>query len=269
MNLRRAISYPYRNIPKILTMVLILGIALVAFASMIERGEEIRGSWSNLSYPANRLEHLGLTGLLLSFACFATWLMGYSFDVIRQAGEGYKSLPSTSLFRNLANGLAFWFSRLVWGVLGTIVILELFEPARGRSLLFDGVLIAFYLIIALESVAAAARCAVLRRASAAFAFTRNLAFLLANKSAFAGLIARLLLLNTAYVIANNAFAQTMTWIDRSLGFDNYLIFIAIFCVGVLIFLLQVMSSLHLIGQFAYSVAPVERRHRDKSDYSQE
>lgn len=269
MNLRRAISYPYRSIPKILSMVLMLGIALVAFGSMIERGEEIRGSWSNLSYPASRLEDLGLTGLLISFAGFATWLMGYGLDVIRHAGEGYKSLPSTSLFRNLANGLAFWLSRLVWGMLGTIVILDLFEPARGQTLLFDGVLFVFYLIVALESVGAAARCALLRRASAAFAFPRNLALLLANKSAFAGLIARLLLLNTAYVIANNAYVQTMTWIDRALGSDNYLIFIAILCVGVLIFLIQIMSSLHLIGQFAYRAVPVERRHRDKPDYGQD
>ncbi len=269
MNLRRAISYPYQNMPKILTMVLILGIALVAFGSMIERGEEMRGSWPYRSYPGSTFEDFGLTGLFLSFICFATWLAGYSLDVIRHAGEGHKSLPSTSLFRNLANGLAFWLSLLVWGLLGTIVILEFLEPARGQSLLFDGVLIAFYLIIALESVAAAMRCAVLRRASPAFAFPQNLAFFLANKSAIAGLFARLLLLNTAYIIANNAYVQTMTWIDRSLGFDNYLIFIAILCVGVLIFLIQTMSSLHLLGQFAYRVAPVERRHRGKSDYGPE
>ncbi len=272
MNLRRAISYPYRNMPKILTMVLILGIALVAFASMIERGEEMRASWPYESRHGRTLEDLGLAGLILVFPGFIAWLMGYGLDVIRQAGEGYKSLPPVRFFWNVATGLGFWFSRLIWGGLGMFLIglLQGLSPLEARQWpVWDLALLVFALVFTLESVAAAARCAVLRRASPAFAFPRNLAFLLANKSAFAGLIARLLLLNTAYVIANNAFAQTMTWIDRSLGFDNYLIFIAIFCVGVLIFLLQTMSSLHLIGQFAYSVAPVGLRHRDKSDYGQE
>ena len=120
-------------------------------------------------------------------------------------------------------------------------------------------LCAFYLVVALESVAAAVRCAVLKQASAAFAFPRNLRLLLENKRAFTGLIARLLLLNAAYVIANNAYVQTMTWIERTLKFDNYLIFIGVFCVGVLIFLVQTISSLHLIGQFAYRVEPLRDR----------
>ena len=262
MYLRRAISYPYRNMPKIITMVIILGIALVAFASMIERGEEMRGPWHHPSYSASTNENLGLAGLFLSFICFATWLAGYCLDVIRHSGQGYRSLPAVDILGNLGNGLVFWMSRLLWGLLGTIVILEILEPARGQSLVFDLVLYTFCLIIALESVAAAARCAVLNRASAAFAFPQNLAFLLEHKSAFAGLIVRLVLLNAAYVIANNAIVQAMTWIERSLRFDNYLIFIAVFCVGVLLVLIQIMTSLHLIGQFAYSVWTVkDRQHR--------
>ncbi len=269
MNLRRAISYPYRNMPKILTMVLILGIALVAFGSMIERGEQMRGSAPYWNHDGRTLEDLGLSGLILSFTCFMIWLAGYSLDVIRHASRGYSSLPAIDFLGNLGKGLVFWLSRLFWCLIGTILILEFLEPAPRHSVVLQLVLCAFFLIIALESVVAVARWAVLRRASAAFAFPQNLAFLLENKSAFAGLIARLLLLNTAYVIANNAYVQTMTWIDRSLGFDSYLIFIAVFCVGVLIFLIQIMSSLQLIGQFAYSVAPVGRRHHDKSDYGQE
>lgn len=260
MNLRRAISYPYRNMPKIVSMALILGIALVAFGSMIERGEEMSSSaryWDNSGLP---LVGLGLSGLFLSFACFMIWLAGYGLDVIRRAGEGSRSLPPIEFSGNLGNGLVFWLSRLTWVVVGTILILEIFEPARGRSLLADFVIVAFGLIVALESLAAAARCAALRRASAAFAFPMNLRLLLENKRAFAGLIARLLLLNAAYVFANNAYVQTTTWIERTLKFDNYLIFIGVFCVGVLIFLVQTMSSLHLIGQFAYRVEPVGDRY---------
>ncbi|MCY4069877.1 MAG: hypothetical protein OXG60_01120 [Chloroflexi bacterium] len=269
MNLRRAISYPYRNMPKIVTMVLILGIALVAFASLSERGEEMRASWQYESRDGRILEGLGLAGLILSYTCFMIWLAGYSLDVIRHASRGYSSLPAIDFLGNLGNGLVFWLSRLVWCLIGTILILKFLEPAPRHSYVLELVLCAFFLIIASESVVAAAHCAVRRRASAAFAFPQNLAFLLGNKSAFAGLIARLLLLNTAYVIANNAFVQTMTWIDRSLRFDSYLIYIAIFCVGVLVFLLQYMSSLHLIGQFAYNSPPVGRRHYNKSDYDQE
>ena len=111
MNLRRAISYPYRNMPKIISMVLILGIALVVFASMFERGEEMRGSWPYRSEPGRALVDLGLAGLILTFPCFVAWLMGYSLEVIRHTGEGYRSLPAIHFFRNLASGLAFLFSR--------------------------------------------------------------------------------------------------------------------------------------------------------------
>ncbi|MCY4021217.1 MAG: hypothetical protein OXG39_17555 [Chloroflexi bacterium] len=272
MNLRRAISYPYQNMPKIVTMVLILGIALVAFASMIERGEEMRASWQYESRDGRILEGLGLAGLILVFPCFITWLMGYGLDVIRQAGAGYRSLPPVHIFWNTATGLGFWFSRLVWGGLGMLIIglLQALSPLGARQWpVWDLALLVFALVFTCESVSAAARSGMERRLVAAFAFPQNLAFLLGNKSAFAGLIARLLLLNAAYVIANNAFVQTMTWIDRSLRFDSYLIYIAIFCVGVLVFLLQYMSSLHLIGQFAYNSAPVGRRHHNKSDYDQE
>lgn len=262
MNHRRAISYPYRNMPKIITMVIILGIALVAFASMIERGEDMRSS-SSYSYNSGlTFVDLGLSGLFLSFACSMIWLAGYSLDVIRHASQGFRSLPAVDILGNLGNGLVFWMSRLLWGLVGTILILEFFEPARGKLLVFDFVLFAYYLIIALESLSAAVRCAMLNQASAAFAFPQNLAFLLENKSAFAGLLARLFLLNTAYMIANNAYVQVMTWIDGSLGIDNYLIFIAVFCVGVLLVLIQIMTSLNLIGQFAYSVWTVkDRQHR--------
>ena len=82
MNLRRAIRYPYQNMAKILTMVLILAIALVAFASLIERGEQIRGDWPYRSYLGSSLEDYGLAGLFLSVIGFVIWLGGYSLDVI-------------------------------------------------------------------------------------------------------------------------------------------------------------------------------------------
>ena len=265
MNLRRAISYPYRNMPKIITMVIILGIALLAFASMIERGGEMRASWPYDHRDGRTLVDLGLAGLILVFPVSMAWLMGYGLEVIRYAGEDSKSLPPVHFFWNSAMGLVFWFSRLIWGGLGMLIIglLQGMAPLAARHWpVWDLALMAFVLVFTLESVAAAARCAALRRASAAFAFPQNLAFLLENKSAFAGLIVRLVLLNAAYVIANNAYVQAMTWIDGSLGIDNYLIFIAVFCGGVFVFLLQTMSSLHLIGQFAYSVWPVkDRQHR--------
>lgn len=255
MNLWRAIRYPYQNMPKILSMALILGIALVAFGSMIERGEALRSSSAYWNHRGLSLDDLGLSGLFLTLACFMIWLAGYSLDVIRHASRGYRSLPVIDFLGNLGGGLVFWLSRLLWSVVGLILILELFKAAPGRSPAVDLVIVAAGLIFALETVAASVRCAALRQASAALAFPKNLAFLLENRTAFAGLLARLLLLNAVYVMAGNAYVQTMSWIERAFRFDSYLIFIAMFCVGVLIFLFQFMSSLHLVGQFAYMTRP--------------
>ncbi|MCY4540669.1 MAG: hypothetical protein OXE52_20805 [Chloroflexi bacterium] len=259
MYLRRAISYPYRNMPKIITMVIILGIALLAFASMIERGGEMRASWPYDHRDGRTLVDLGLAGLILVFPVFMAWLMGYGLEVIRYAGEDSKSLPPVHFFWNSAMGLVFWFSRLIWGGLGMLIIglLQGMAPLAARHWpVWDLALMAFVLVFTLESVAAAARCAALRRASAAFLFPTNLAFLFENKSAFAGLIGRLVLLNTAYVIVNGAFLQTLPWMERSLGIDVHWFFIAVICVGVFVFLLQTVSSLHLIGQFASRAASV-------------
>lgn len=259
MNLRRAISYPYRNMPKILTMVLILGIAFVAFGSMIERGEQMRSSWPYDSRQGRTLEELGLAGLILVFPCASAWLMGYGLDVIRHAGEGYRSLPRAHFFWNAALGLMFWFSRLIWGGLGIFIIglLQGMSPLAARQWpVWDLALLAFALVFTCESVAAAARCGMERRLAAAFAFPQNLAFLFKNKSAFAGLGARLVLVNVVYIFAISVFVQTWPWIARLLGFDSYQDFIAVLCVCAFVFLLQTMSSLHLIGQFSSRAAPV-------------
>ena len=269
MNLRRAISYPFRNMPKIITMALILGIALVAFASMIERGEEMRGSWRYQSEPGQTYANSGLAGLLLAFTCFVTWLTGYSLDVIRHAGEGYRSLPVMHFFKNVLRGLTLWLSRFLWVGLAILVTGLIQRPspsATWQLLVWDITLVAVFLILALEFVVAAARCAVKGRLAPAFDLPRNLTTMLENRKLLLALIARMVLLNAAYVIANYAILQTITWIETSLTFSYYLNFIAIFCVGVVVFLIQYMSSLHLIGQFANCVVPVERHHENKANY---
>ena len=236
MNLRRAISYPYRNMPKIISMVLILGIALVVFASMLERGEEMNGPWPYRSEPGRALVDLGLAGLILTFPCFVAWLTGYSLEVIWHAGDEYRSLPAIHFFRNLAGGLAFLFSRFLWGGAGVLVVglLQGLFPLEARQLACLGHCsgFAFTLIFAFETVAAASHCAAKRRLGPAFALPKNMAIIFENRKAFLALIARLLLLNAAYVIANYAILQTITWIETSLTFSYYLNFIAIFCVGV-------------------------------------
>ena len=269
MNLRRAISYPYRNIPKIMTMVLIVGIALVAFTSMIERGEEMSGARPYQNYSSLTLVNAGLVGLFLTFPCFVTWLTGYSLEVIRHAGDEYRSLPAIHFFRNLAGGLAFLFSRFIWGWAGILVVglLQGLFPLEARHWhVWDIALVSLSLIFAFETVAAASHCAAKRRLGPAFALPKNMAIMFENRKAFLALIARLVLLNAAYVIANYAILQTIQGIATSLTFSYYLNFIAIFCVGVVVFLIQYMSSLHLIGQFANCVVPVERHHENKANY---
>ena len=270
MNLRRAINYPYRNIPKIVTIVLILGIALVAFVSMVERGEEMRSSRPYyVSDSGQTLVDSGLAGLFLAFTCFVAWLTGYSLDVIRHAGEGYRSLPAIHFFKNVLRGFTLWLSRFLWVGLVVLVFGLIQRPspsAAWQLLVWDIALVAVLLILALEFVVAAARCAVKGRLAPAFDLPGNLAMMFENRKLLLALIARLVLLNTAYVVANNMILQGFTWIDRSLKFSNYLIFIAIFCVGAFVFLIQYVSSLHLIGQLANCVVPVEAHHENKANY---
>ena len=123
---------------------------------------------------------------------------------------------------------------------------------------WDLALLAFALVFTFESVVAAARCGMERRLAAAFAFPQNLVFLFENKSAFAGLIARLVLVNVIYILSISVLVQTWPWNAQLLGFDSYLDFIALLCVCAFVFLLQTMSSLHLIGQFASRAASCGR-----------
>lgn len=269
MNLLQAMVYPYRNIPKILSTVLILGIALLAFLALSERGEEMGGSWPRWSWPGQTMYEFGLAGFVLTVPCFVIWLLGYSLDVIRHVSQGHSSLPTTRLFQNLGCGLVFLMSRLIWVGIGIFIIglVQGQAPLQLRNLLVrDLAILAFALVFAFDTVVAAFRCALEERLSPAFELRRNLAFIFDNKKAFLKLIARLTLLNAAYVVAINGCAVALSWIVSSLRFTDSKTFIAIFCAGVFAVLIQYMSSLHLISQFAVQVVSHERATQDRGRF---
>ena len=118
MKLREALIYPYRSIPKLLQMVLILGIVLIALVSLHYRGSTMdRYSVPNGKDISVTFRLSSEAGGFATVLIAVTWLTGYSLDVIRHVYDGKRFLPAIRFSRNLKNGIVLLCSRVFWELL--------------------------------------------------------------------------------------------------------------------------------------------------------
>ena len=262
MRMLEAIRFPWRSIPKILTMVLIFAIVLVALVSLAERGERIPRE-SYYYSEGESLLYVSVFGLVGSALVAFIWLSGYSLDVIRRVYDGQSRLPVVNFVRNLSEGFMLLRSRVLWGAVLLFLFGLLYENLRPDGNIrhaLDGVLAAAFVLGALEFQVAMARYAVESRVGAAYELIINLKTLFRNLRAFLGMIVCQIVLVVMYIIPANAVVGLVS--PRYVGSrgNDYLIDIGLACVCLMLSLLQHFSSLHLLSRFARKIY-----HRDFDD----
>ena len=254
MNLRQALIYPYRSMPKLLQMVLTLGIVLIALVSLHHRGSTMRRyagpNGTNISVT---FRHSSEAGGFATVLIAVTWLTGYSLDVIRHVNDGRRFLPAVRFARNLKNGVVLLCSRVIWGMIALFGFATLRSELPEYILaewIFNLAVTVVFVGLALEYQVAMARCALEDRPGRAFQIWTNVAILVRNPRKSMALAFSLAGLGLLYLLPLKAIHETLPWpkvwqID-GVGF----VAVIIACVFALFFLIQHFSSLYLVAQFA-------------------
>lgn len=266
MRMLEAIRYPWRSIPKILTIVLVISIVLVAIFSLVECGNRMSGETIYCySHEGESLIYLGIFALFGTALVAFIWLSGYSLDVIRHVYDGQSRLPTVHFGRNLAEGFMLLLSRVLWGAILLFLFGLLYEnlsPWLDGHIhhALDTVLVAAFVFGALEFQVAMARFAVESRFGTTYELITNLTILFRNLRAFVGMIVCQIVLIAIYIIPAHAVVELFSHRNVGSSENDYLIVIGLACVCLMLSLLQHFSSLHLLSRFARKIY-----HRDSND----
>ena len=263
MGFIRALKFPYRSIPKIVSIALVVVIIFPALMSVAEVGEKI---WLSLpdhlaSTPAgiqlwrDLIEKwviaIVLIAAAITLAVAPTWLSGYSVDVIRHLLRGGSSLPAIRFGANLQEGFVLIVSRVAWTIGLTIFLLPL---ALFVSVLGDVALIGFLaivgLLMTLQYFVGMARIAVTGKHDAAFELRTNLRVNWRHKLATALLVFGQALLALGYGCAAILMFSEASKLMREILNDPIAVLVIGSTATLIFFLLQHFSSVYLIAQFA-------------------
>ena len=263
LNFIQALRFPYRSIPKILSIALVAIIALAAVASILRFAEQ---SWLNMpEYQASspsesrqlryliedKMFGLALIAIVISFAVAATWLSGYSVDVIRHLVRGGRSLPAIRFRANIGEGFWLLLSRVI---LAGVLTIFLFPLAAIASPLGDvavlGLLAIVGFLLTLQYFVGMARYAVRDDDRARLDLRTNLRITWWHRRATAAMV-----LGQARLVLGYGFMlQLLFGITGALLPKSFLATLESFYMAagviIIIFLLQHFSSLYLIAQFA-------------------
>ena len=263
MGFIRALKFPYRSIPKIVSIALVAVILLVARISAMEvaghalfRLYGYEANRPELSQPMpywieDRVIEYGMIAIIISVAVATVWLSGYSVDVIRHVLRGGRSLPAIRFGANLQVGFALIVSRVAWTIGLTIFLLPL---ALFVSVLGDVALIGFLAIVGflmtLQYFVGMARIAVTGNYDTVFELRANLRVNWRHKRATALMVCGQAVLALGYCCATALiFSEAAKLVPESI--QASLVGLVIGYTAILIiFLLQHFSSLYLIAQFA-------------------
>ena len=283
MDFTRSLKYPFHNIAKVMSIVLVMTIAFVACIALITNTYDWTPTleWLYAGAPPHALEDLqppgsgvaiGFAGLVIVALAGGWWLNGYSVSVVRAVMNGIDTLPDIKLGVNLGEG--FWlFLSSVWymfaaGVVCTALIFAVVVAAQVGSAV-GGLAMLLALILGLCFCALAgwayfigmARYAAEGSRGPLFQMLRNMRA--ARQNLGAGL--RLILCFVALSIIYSMVQGIVNGLLESLMGADIVVAAAITLAVYFFFnLFQHFSSQHLIAQYAMAVG-VGARHADEQD----
>jgi len=284
MDLTSAFTYPFKSIPKVLTIVLVFTISLVVFVAMLlnsydwvaylqalEVYAEYGYEYMPYVEPPSATFFLSLIGLLVVAIGQGVWLSGYGLSIIRHIMEGFEALPKIEFGRNMRDGLSVFLASLWYGFVAFIFffglmiamgILAMPNIALLNLISFLGGLIGtivFVCLLGWSFFVGMSRCAADNNRDALYQIPTNMKIARANWKTSFSLTGYQILLGLMFWFGSQAINTgvqfvTEPFFGNSIDMNSVIIATVItLLVSYTMNIVQQFASLHLVAQFAYNI----------------
>jgi len=282
MDLSSALSYPFKSIPKVLTIALVCTISFVVFIAMLINSYdwtayfEALNNYSSYGYMAP-LDSPGsgfipsIIGLFAVMILQGVWLSGYGISVIRHVMEGFEALPKIDFWRNLRDGLSVVLASLLYGF---VTFLFFFALLMGMGMFMSPQVAALSFLVVIASMVITvvfvcllgwsfligmARFAAYDDNNAIYQIVTNFGIARQNWKSSFSLMGYQILLGIIFWFASQAINTglqftTIPFFGNSVNANSMLTVMVIFMVvSYTINIFQQFSSLHLVAQFGHKI----------------
>ena len=284
MDLSSALSYPFKSLPKVFTIVLVITISLVVFLAMLLNSydwttyfETINtytyssGYTRTLSPPGGNF-FISLIGLFVVLLAQGLWLSGYGIRVIRHVMEGFEQLPPITFGRNMMDGLSVFLAGIWYGIValpflfGFFMLVGMFSTPNGEAglgavMFCGGIILAVPLsfLYMWSFMVGMVRCAAEDKRGAMFEIVTNFRLAQQNWKSALSLTGYQFLVGIIFGFASQAISMILQFVTTPFAGDgsNTNALLIVFVISMLgtytIQIIQQFSSMHLMAQFAYNV----------------
>lgn len=260
MSFGSAFGYPYKNLPKIATIV--LGFTLL-IAVMVAMAVNSRSSDGILLLTA---------AIVIAQSLFLT---GYGIRVVRHVMDGHEeSMPNIEIMSDIGRGIVVSFAGFLTllpvFIIAVCMMMSIFPmnvntsptaspPNTGAICLFLIVILPLMVYFALGYIVAMIRYADTEESSAMFQFGTNFGYVNSNAASSIGYIFYIIVLAIIYGIGSTIVTEIYnSTITNSLTFrSDQNVVIAVLTVGYILSIsfgmLQQFTNFHLMAQFAEQI----------------
>ena len=285
MNFSSAFRYPFQNLAKVISIVLVMTIAFAVFiglmlnshdwAALLEQNSDLDLSDYHIgeSEAMGGTAVLGVLGVVVVAVISGFWISGYSVEVIRSIWSEVEFMPDINFGQNLKDGfylflssVAYWLLFIVLLVAETIVL-----QATGSLGAINALLV--IAAVAVTVVAGAvmgwayfvgmARFAAQGERGVLYEVRRNMRIAGDNWTNGAGLLVYMILLSIIYGIVLGIVDGVFGGVAGMLGITLSVVIYYFFN------LMQHFSTQHLIAQYAVQIGIGGEAHepgKDKVDF---
>lgn len=269
MNFSTAFRYPFQNMAKVVSIVLVLTIAFAVFIGLMLNSHD----WSPLLEQVVDMDHseyvvgeseamgatalIGVLGLIVVAVVSGFWISGYSIEVIRSILNDIETLPDIDFGRNLKDGFYLFLSSIAYLIV--FIVLLVVEAIALRITGSLGVINMLAMLAAAVATVAAlaimgwayfvgmARFAAENDRGAVFQFGQNMRIARENWTKGASLLVYMIILSIIYGVIRGIVDGIFGGVAGMLGITLSVVIYYVFN------LMQHFSTQHLIAQYAVQV----------------
>lgn len=285
MDFTQALTYPFKSMAKVITIVLVMTIAFAVFLGMILNSFDLYEYMNALQLaayydfefmpnldPPSMMIIPGMIGLFVVMIVQGFWLSGYSIRVIRAAMDGFEKLPAIVFKQDLLRGFYMFLASLLYGLVAlpfVLVVMMIIAMTAGPNgsggiavLTFcSAILIAipFAFVMGWAYYVGMARCAADDNNGALFQIWTNMRIARDNWKASLSLTGYQFLLGLIYWFLSQFVSNAINMVSTPL-FGNslnqmtiLLVFLVPFMLSLGLNIVQQFSNMHLIAQYAYKL----------------
>lgn len=269
MSFSNAFRYPFQNLAKVISIVLVLTIAFAVFiglmlnshdwAALLEQNSDMDLSEYHIgeSETQGATALLGVVGLIVVAVISGFWLSGYSIEVIRSIWQDVEYMPDIDFGRNLKDGFYLFLSSVAyWILFGLLLLVEAIVLRITGSLgLINMIAMLAAIIATLVALAVMgwayfvgmARFAAEGDRGVVFQFGQNMRVARENWTKGASLLLYMIVLSIIYGIIRGIVDGIFGGVVGMLGITLSIVIYYVFN------LMQHFSTQHLIAQFAVQI----------------